>query len=167
MAEETPISEARVKYKGIFEFDDYYRILYDLFTAQGYMVDEVKYRQKEAPDGSREVEIIWKCIKDVDDYTRFLIEVTTFIVGMKEIPVQRGEMKTVATRGDIEIRMKSVLVTDYQDRWETSPFLKFLKGVYDRYIYRSTFEGYKDKVREEMYLVENEIKAFFNLSRFM
>jgi hypothetical protein len=167
MAEETIIvPESKVRYKGIFSFTDFYRFFVDTFRTLGYTIDEEKYRHKEKAD-STEIEIVWNCYKNIDDYTRFLIKAKILVVDMKKVQIQKEGVTTTADSGDIEITFTARLVTDYLDRWETSPILKFVKGIYDRYLYKPTFESYKKRIVDEMYTTENETKSFFNLARFM
>jgi hypothetical protein len=167
MAEETPVAgPSRVRFKGIFSLDRWYRLMYDLFVTLGYDIDEKKYKEKHK-EGFSNMEIIWEAIKRVDDYTMFFIRVDVLVYDFKKIKAQRKGVEIDADSGDLEVVFRAVLRTDYENRWETHPVLKFFKGIYDKYLYRSTFEFYKNKIYEEMYTIQNEIKAFFNLSRFM
>lgn len=164
--EEIAITKARVKYKGLFSFGDYYRILYDLFRSLGYDVEEQKYKHKTKPEGD-EIEIEWNCYKKIDDYSLFRIFAKTLITGLQKVETVEGGMKRTKNTGDVELEIKCFIQTDYENKWETSPFLKFLKGIYDAYLYRSTLETWKEKVAYDMHTVENEIKAFFHMQRFM
>lgn len=166
MEETTIVPLTRVKYNGIFNFSDFYRVMYNVFTSLGYAVDETKYRLKEKQTGN-EVEIIWDNIKKVDDYSRFKITVNIFIAGLRDVEIQKGNAKMGSNQADIDIMIKAVIQTDYMDRWETHPILKFLKAIYDRYLYKPTFETWKTRIYEDVYTTENEFKSFFNLARFM
>lgn len=164
--EEISITKARIKHKGIFDFGDYYRILYDMFRGMGYDVEEQKYKHKSKPEGD-EVEIEWSCYKKVDDYSLFRIWAKTLVIGLQTVPVPVEGVQVKKNSGDTELELKCFIQTDYTNRWETHPFLKFLKGIYDMYLYRSTFESWKQKITTEMLTVENEIKAYFQMQRFM
>ena len=59
------------------------------------------------------------------------------------------------------------IVLDPNERWQKSTFLRYLRYLYDRFFYRSKIEFYKNQCYEEMYTITNEIKAYFNLQRFM
>jgi len=168
MPEETKVAgPSKVKYAGVFDLKGFYKLLYDILAVTlKYTVEEEKYKEK-VDSGGKLLEIRWRAEKKVDDYTLFIIEVNIFITGLTPVTVERDGVETKANKGDIEVTFKCKLQTDYEGRWESSPILKFLKGVYDTYLYRSTFENWKKKIYEEMYTAQNEIKAFFNLSRFM
>jgi hypothetical protein len=167
MTEQTPVTgPAKVTFTGIFDLDEWYRLMYELFTTFGYEVNERKYKEKMKPQG-KDIEMIWDCQRKVDDYTKFYIRVEVFGLAVKRVSVQKGGVEKNADKGTLEITFKSILITDYENRWETHPVLKFMKGMYDKYLYRPTFDHWKDKIYEEMYHIQNEVKAFFNLSRFM
>ena len=164
--EEITVTKARTKFKGLFDFGDYYRLLYDIFRSMGYNVVEQKYKHKNIPTGD-EIEIEWNCYKKVDDYSLFRIFAKTLIVGMEKVQVTVDGVQTKKEQADCELELKCFVQTDYENRWETNPMMKFLKGVYDTYFYRATLETWKERVATDMHTVENEIKAFFNMQRFM
>jgi hypothetical protein len=166
MTEEIAVTKARVKFTGIFDMGDFYRLLYDLFRSMNYDVEEQKYKNKVRPDGD-EVELEWNCFKKVDDYVQFKVFCRVAIFGLQKVQVQVEGMQTSRNRGECEVELKCFVQTDYENRWETNPMLKFLKGFYDVYIYKSTLTLWKDRIATEMHTVENEVKAFFNMQRFM
>ena len=105
--------------------------------------------------------------KKINDYYKFKIKVNFFVIGLKEVEVEKAGVKVKMDTGDIEITIRSYIISDWEGRWENSPVLKFLKGVYDKYLMRSFYQELKVRIYEEAYKFENELKAFFNLSRFM
>jgi hypothetical protein len=164
--EEISVAKGRAKYTGIFDFGDYYRMLYDLFTSMGYSVEEQKYAHKSVPTGD-EIEIEWNCYKKVDDYSLFRIFAKTLVLGLQKVKVVVEGVQTTKNQGSLELELKCFVQTDYENRWETSPILKFLKGIYDAYFYKATLDNWKEKVAADMHTVENEVKAFFHMQRFM
>ena len=164
--EEIAIAKARTKFSGIFSIKDYYRLLYDIFRSLGYDVEEQKYKHAVKPEGD-EIELEWQCWKKVDDYARLRIFAKTLVVGLQKVQVQVEGAQTTKEKGSCELELKCFVQTDFENRWEVNPMLKFMKGVYDTYIYRPTFATWRDKVAGEMHTVENEMKAFFNMQRFM
>lgn len=166
MVEDINITVGRVKYSGIFSFDDYYKLLYDLFRSLGYDIEEAKYSHKTSPTGDSAT-IEWNCYKKVDDYSQFKIWAKTEINDLEKVQVQSKEQVLSRNKGSCYLEMKANIMTDYENRWEINPILKFLKGFYDVYFYKSTFDTWKAKVALDLHTVENEAKAFFNMQRFM
>jgi hypothetical protein len=166
MAEEMMVSKAKASYTGIFSIDDYYKLLFDLFRGLGYDVEENKYSHKTSPTGD-EMAIEWNAVKKVDDYSQFKIWAKTEVKDLEKVQVQIGGMQSVKNKGMCSLEMKAHIITDYENRWEINPVLKFMKGIYDVYFYKSTFDTWKTKVVLDMHTIENEIKSFFNMQRFM
>jgi hypothetical protein len=166
MAEEILVTKARVGYSGIFSMDDFYRLMYDLFSGLGYDVEEAKYTTKKKPDGDV-IAIEWNNFKKVDDYSQFKIWMKISISELEKVQVQIGGIPSTKNKGNVEMELKVMIITDYENRWEINPMLKFLKGIYDVYFYKSTFDTWKQKAATDMHTIENEAKAFFNMQRFM
>jgi hypothetical protein len=167
MADISPVTlSSKAKYEGIFDAGEWYNLMWDVFGGFGYEIWEEKYKEKVVGD-AKELDLDWKCFKDVDNYTRFMITADILILGLQSVEVQKDGVKSKADKAAIEITFKASLVTDYDDRWSKSFILRMLKGFYNRYVYRPTFSHYKAKIYEEMYQIQNEVKGFFNLPRFM
>ena len=164
--EEITITVGRVKFSGIFSYDDYYKLIYDLFRSLGYDIEETKYSHKTSPTGDSAT-IEWNCYKKVDDYTMFKIWAKTEIDGLEKVQVQLKDQTLTKNKGMCYLDMKAIVMTDYENRWEINPIMKFMKGFYDVYLYKSTFETWKAKLALDLHTVENEVKAFFNMQRFM
>jgi hypothetical protein len=159
MAEKDPIFSTKVKYTGIWDFKQIYRFLYDWFSDNGYKVKESGYTEKIKPDG-KELEIKWEASKKISDYFKFSIKADWLILGMTETEVQKEGAKMKMNKGYLEIKFSAVLVKDYEHRWENTAFLKFLRGVYDRYIIKGRIESYEDKLLGEIDELIAQAKSF-------
>lgn len=146
--------------------DDYYKLLFDLLRGLGYDVEEHKYSHKTSPTGDA-LAIEWVALKKVDDYSAFKIWAKTGVTNLEKVQVQIGGRPFTKNKGSCSLELKCMVLTDYENRWEINPLLKFLKGLYDVYFYKSTFDTWKGKVILDMHTVENEMKSFFNMQRFM
>ncbi|MEK6936197.1 MAG: hypothetical protein AABW67_05395 [Nanoarchaeota archaeon] len=149
MAEKDIQFQGKVKQKGIFHFKDFYSFAYDWLRGEGYKVIEKVYSEEITGD-SKKIEIEWYAKKKVSDYFQYLIQVNWMILGLKDIEVQREGKKEKMNTGQVEIKIKGVLVKDYEHKWEDAPIWKFLRGVYDRYIIRSRVDDYEDRILEEV-----------------
>lgn len=163
MAEKDQIFAEKMKYTGIWNFGEVYRFLYDWFTDKDYKVVEKSYTEKIKPDG-KEIEIKWEAKRKISDYFRFVIKANWLILGMNEIEVQKEGAKVKMNKGYIEIKFTAVLEKDYEHRWENNAFIKFLRGVYDRYIIKGRIDDYEDRLLEEVDEVIAQAKAFLTIS---
>lgn len=159
MAEKDQIFAEKIKYTGLWKFGEVYRYLWDWFVDNGYNAKEKGYTEKIKPDG-KEIEIKWESKKKISDYFRFVIKADWRILGMTETEVQKEGMKIKMNKGYIEIKFTAILEKDYEHRWEDSSFLKFLRGVYNRYIIKGRIDDYEDRIREETEEVIAEMKSF-------
>jgi len=162
MAEKDQIFSEKVKYTGIWDFKEVYRFLYDWFVDQGYKILEKGYSEKIKPDG-KEIEIKWEAKRKISDYFRFLIKADWRILGMTEVEVQKEGAKVKMNKGYIEIKFTAILEKDYEHRWENTAFVKFLRGVYDRYLIRGRIDSYEDKLLGEADEVIAQTKSFLTI----
>ena len=166
MAELVKITQSRIKFVGVFDLGDYYRLLYDIIKSMGYLIVESKYTHKTNPAGDK-VEMEWNCFKKVDDYAQFQIFARTMITDLQKVQVKVDDVTATKHKGDAELELVVSIITDYEGRWETNPVLKFLKGLYDIYFYKSTYDNWVSKITSEMYTIESEMKSFFRMEKFM
>jgi len=79
---------------------------------------------------------------------------------MNDVEVNSNGKKIKLQKGDVEVKIQGYLIKDYEHRWEDSPFFKFLRGVYNRYIIRARIEAYEAKLFGECDEVAAQIKGF-------
>ncbi|MDD5191638.1 MAG: hypothetical protein PHH54_02045 [Candidatus Nanoarchaeia archaeon] len=159
MAEKDTVFSGKIKQKAIFHFKDFYGFTYDWLVGEGYKVTEKVYSEEISGD-AKKIEIEWEAKKKVSDYFRFVIQVRWMILGLKNVEVQREGKKLKMNSGQVELKVKGVLVKDYEHKWEDYPVWKFLRGMYDRYIIRSRIEQYEDKLKEEVEEFIAQSKSF-------
>ena len=162
MAEYDKIAASKVKHDGIFDFKEVYRFLYTLASDLEYEIEERTYSEKNTPKG-KEVEIHWIVKRKVSDYFRFRMKVDWLILGMTDVEVVKEGVKTKVNKGSLEINFTCYLEKDYENRWEASALIKFLRGLYDNYIIRGRISDYEDKILEEMSEMTEQLKAFLVL----
>ena len=159
MSEKDSIYKGKVVQKGIFNFKDVYEFLYDYLVDENYDISENKYVEKL--DGqSKNIEIIWSATKEVSDYFKFEITATWAVLGLKKVKIKKGDQEIMMDSGSIEIKFTASIIKDYESRWENNPVLKFMRGMYDRYIIRSRIDAYEVKIFEEINEIVAQTKSF-------
>lgn len=159
MAEKDTVISGKVKQKAIFHFKDFYSFTYDWLQGEGYKVTEKVYSEEITGD-SKKIEIEWEAKKKISDYFRFVMGVKWMILGLKNVEVQREGKRLKMNSGQVELKIKGVLVKDYEHKWEDHPFWKFLRGIYDRYIIRSRIEQYEGDLKKETEDFIAQLKSF-------
>jgi hypothetical protein len=114
------VTVGRVKFVGIFSFDDYYKLIYDLFRSLGYDIEETKYSHKTTPIGDSAT-VEWACYKKVDDYSMFKIGAKTEIEGLEKVQVQLKDQPMTKNKGSCYLELKAEIMTDFENRWEVNP----------------------------------------------
>jgi len=162
MSEKDVVYSGKIKHKGIFDFSELYYFCYTWLVDKDYDVTEKTYSEKIKPNG-KEVEIFWEAKRKISDYFRFILKAEWRILGMTDTEVQKNGAKMKMNKGQVEIKFTATIEKDYEHRWENSGFLKFLRGVYDRYIIRGRIEEYEQRIFEEIDEYIAQAKSFLAL----
>jgi len=162
MAEKDTVYETKIKHSGIFNFRDLYGLLYDLLTDMGYFVVEEQYSEKVKAEG-KEIEIKWKASRKITDYFKFEIKVGWRILRLVDVEINKGGKKVKANKGDLEIKFAGVLIRDYESKFEVTPFHKFLRAVYEKYIIPNRIEQMEDKIIDDVIGLVNQTKSYLTL----
>ena len=162
MAEKDKIAESKVKHDGIFDFKEIYRFLYALALDLEYEIEERVYSEKNTVKG-KEIEIHWVARRKISDYFRYVVKMDWLILGMNDVEVMKEGIKVKTNKGSLEIKFGIWLEKDYENRWEATAVLKFLRGLYDNYIIRGRILDYETKLITEMTEMVEQLKAFLVL----
>ena len=163
MPEEKKIFEQQLKQKGFFNYDALYNFMFIWLKDENFDVSEEKYEEKLTSAG-KEIKIKWVATKEISDYFRNKIEVVWHIVTMTDAEVEIEGKKVKTNKGEVKIKFKGILERDYEKRWEDKPMWKFLRGIYDKYIIRTTMEQYEIKLFKKSSEFFEEVKSFLNFS---
>jgi len=147
MPEKEKIFSSKVKYGEIFNFAEYYKFCHDWLEDEGFWVVEDKYVEKLKGD-AKEIDVEWTCKKKITDYFRFEVKVKFKIINMKKIEINYGGNKINTNKGTVETAVTGNLERDYEGKMETSGFLKFLRGGYEKWIIPARVEEFEDKLND-------------------
>jgi len=162
MAEKDKITQTKIKRVGIFHFKDVYQFIYNWFIQEDYDVDEDKYT--ETVDGdSKTLEIKWTATKKISDYFKNEMKLVWRILRMTNVEVEKDGRKVKMNQGAFQVKITGSLIKDYEGRWDASPIMKFLRGVYDRYIIEGRIERYQIKLFSGVEELAEEIKGFLTI----
>lgn len=163
MAEEDTAFSSRIKYTGIFSFKEFYNFCYHWLTQEvGLDIMETKYSEKIIGD-SKNIEVRWEGTRDMTDYFRFKTEVVFIVVGLKKIEINQNGVKVESNSGSIEARIKGILVRDYDGKFETSAFNKFLRSIYEKWVIKPRIDEFKRKIGGDCDEFLTQGKAYLDL----
>ncbi|MBS3066957.1 hypothetical protein J4205_03960 [Candidatus Pacearchaeota archaeon] len=162
MAEKDKIISEKVKRSGIFNFKEVYQFVYRWFVDEGYDVEEQKYVETVTGD-SKDIEIKWVATKKVSDYFKNEVKSEWRILGMVDVEVEREGKKMKANKGSFEVKFSGTLIKDYEGSWEKAPMMKFLRGVYDRYVIEARVKEREGKIIGDVEEILEQVKAFLTI----
>ena len=162
MAEKNEILKQELKHKGFFNFAELYNFCFEWLKDEGYKLSEDKYLEKISANG-KEIKLQWTAKKKISDYFRNDIELKWHILGLTDAEIERDGKKEKTNKGELKIVFSGILVRDYEARWEDNPTYKFFRGIYDKYIIRTTMEEYEDKLKDKTETFIEQVKSFLAL----
>jgi hypothetical protein len=163
MAEKDTIFSSKMKYNGIVEFSKFYKFCYDWLTEEvGLDVAEEKYVEK-IDGNAKNIDIEWIGTRKMTDYFKFDVKVTFQILGLTQLEIVQEGKKVKANKGSVEIKIKGILVRDYQGKFEVNATRKFFRGVYEKWVIPSRIEEYENKIVGECDEFLSQAKAFLDI----
>ncbi|MGD9276731.1 MAG: hypothetical protein PVJ67_06175 [Candidatus Pacearchaeota archaeon] len=163
MAEKEKIFSSSVKYAGIFSFKDFYKFCHEYLTEElGFGMGEGKYEEKLAGD-AKNIVVEWKGEDKVTDYFQFKISVSFEVNGLKNVEVMEGNKKVKTNEGSIKVKISGTLVRDYQGKFETSGFQKFMRSIYEKWVIPSRIDQFEGKLAGDCDDFLGQAKAYLDL----
>ncbi len=163
MAHKSRVFEYTLKHKGFFNFSDLYNFCFQWLQDEGYSNLVEESYQEKITDIGKEIKIKWTAKKKVTDYFQNIIELNWHIIGLQDAEVERGGKKEKTNKGDLRLDFSADLEKDYEERWSDKPIWKFFRGVYDKYIIRTTIDEYEDRLASKTASFVSDVKAFLQL----
>lgn len=158
MAEKDKITEGAVTHEGLFNFKDSYNFLYKWFVDYEYFIEEKKYSEKIKGEG-KDIEIEWEASRKISDYFKFVLKIRWEIFGLTK---EKVNGKTF-DKGSVKIKITGFIIKDWENKWASSAFSKFLRDIYDHYIIKARIKTYEDRICEEVDEALAQVKSFLAL----
>jgi hypothetical protein len=164
MAEEDTVFSSNVSYNGIFSFKDFYTFCFNWLRDETGVSDfsEDKYSEKLAGD-AKNIDFEWTGKKNLTDYFQFKIKITFTIKNLTQIKIKKEGTEIDTNKGSVGVKVKGLIVKDYQNKFEMTAFKKTLRSFYEKYIIQSTIKEYKGKVASDCDEFLTQAKAFLDL----
>jgi hypothetical protein len=162
MAQKANIYTEKLTQVGYWNYDETYKMLFNWLQGEGYNLVEDSYKEKLSGAG-KEIIIGWTAGKKVTDYFKREIKVDWHILTMKDAEIELDGKKVKTNKGELEIKFTADIVKDYESRWEDKPIHKFMRGLYENYIIRSTVEEHEDDLDAEVRVLIADLKAFLRI----
>lgn len=146
----------KIKYVGIYDFKETYKMLFEWLIDKGYLVDETSYKEVLSANGAKEIEVWWTATKDQSDYFQYEIKIFFHPIGMTNVEVEVEGIKQKMNKGELTIEFEWAINKDYKNRFTNNTFTKNLRDYYDKYLVSSRIEEQESLIIrdfEEMFAV--------------
>ncbi|MDO8628531.1 MAG: hypothetical protein Q7R56_02145 [Nanoarchaeota archaeon] len=161
MAKKSVIDSIKVRANGAtLDLDELYKRMWRWFEMMGYAPKETEYREATDGSGAQSMEIRWECTREVDKLCSYIVRIDFFLLGVKEVEVDKAGIKSKLMKGNFEILVVGLI--DYAADYNT-PFLAKLKLLYQKYVLFDRWERQEKDFRIEVNALVAEIKTFFGL----
>jgi len=163
MPEKEVIFNSKIKNSGPVHFKELYRFCYDWLREEANLVVvEEKYVEKLGVD-SKNIDIKWSGFRKITDYFKHEIKVEWSVIGLKDIEIEKNGKKSKINTGSIEIKVKGVLIRDYEAKFEQNASKKFMRAIYEKWVIPARVEEYESKLISECDEFLDQVKAYLAL----
>lgn len=163
MAEKDLVIKEKLEHSGVFNFEEAYAYAFRWFKDESYGLVEDKYSEKVSGN-ARDIKLEWKATKQISDYFKIDIGIKMEVEGLTDVEVEIDGKKRKSNKGKISIELKGVLVRDPESKWDVSPFYRFMRDVYNKYIVPRRADEMEDRVKDDVRDFKENMKLFFELS---
>ena len=70
-------------------------------------------------------------------------------------------------QGKVQLIFSASLETDYESRWEFKPVFYVLRTLFEKYVYTPFISGYKDAIRADMNVLQEQYRTYLNLYKYV
>jgi len=162
MTDKDVVIKEKVEHSGLFDFGGFYSFAHSWFKEEKYGVDEVKYSEKAEGD-KRSIDIQWRVTRTLSDYFKIEHKVVFEIKDLVEVEVEIDGNKKKMNKGRVKVEITGALVKDPDSKWDKSPFSRFMRDVYNKYVIPSRVNDMRFKVSGDVQNFKEELKAFLEL----
>jgi len=164
MADREIIIREKLTHEGIFDFSALYSYAHAWFQEEQYNgVDEERYSEKVSGN-KRNLLIDWIATKNYSEYFKIELKINFKISNLTDVEVEIDNQKKKMNKGSIEINVKGTLIKDPDSKWESSPFTRFTREIYNKFIIPARVLNVKNKVSDHSQRFKDDIKALLELS---
>ncbi len=153
----------KIQYTGLFDFKKVYGTVMGMYSQKAFLTTEKKNIQKAGGSGI-EIEIEIYGYRNETEYVQ--LEITSFLHAWDVTDVEvviDGKKKTLQ-KGRIMIDFEVKINTDYAGEFESTPFLKKMKKLYQGPLMgKNLWIGYEDRFYYESYKFHAAVKEALDM----
>ncbi len=162
MGEKQKIIKREISYEGLFDYKEFFRRMDFWLRDKFYDKWEKRSEEYVAPDGTKTMEFEFTPWKKTTHYHKIVIKIELWISGLKEVEIDVDGEKKRMNEGKMRIAFTGYLVVDYENKWEKSPLLYFIRDLYDKFIYSYITKKYYNMAVDDVNDLINTLNTYLN-----
>jgi hypothetical protein len=148
-----------IRYKGVFDIHELYKIIYDWLISRGYQVHESKYKSIALQTGGKERSFDWNAHKKVTEFVMYWINLHFQFQDLMEVEVIKDGKPKKLVRGLLLIRIQHKLEFDFGERMGRTKFHMSMVNFLTKIMWKKKIDTlWEDKLRFKCYELMNIIK---------
>jgi hypothetical protein len=159
------VDKHRFQYEGIFIVQDLYKLIDEYFEEKGYDKAELKNAEIVRDDGVRYIELIFEPWKKLTDYARTQIRLRVIMEEVKDIEIEKENLKVKAHNGKIMFTFDVFVDTDYEGRWGSKTIYTVFRIFFDKYFLKSYTKQYYAEAIDDYKMLIYQIKTLLNMHK--
>ena len=166
MAERRPVVQnVVVKYSGLFNAKELWRLIENWFAENGYGDRPEIYHDEYVVKGHKDIEIRYQPYRKVSDYLKLEHRLIIKILGLEKKTIEKDGHKIKVDKGDLNIRFDSFLNTDYEGRWENRPEFFFIRTIVDKFVFKTYTGKYEKQLTDQVQQMKTLVEKYLNIYR--
>ncbi len=128
------INNRELNYKGIFRASDLFQTINRLLLERDFVKNEKKTEEVNTEEGRRSY-IELRPTKVKSGYITLQVRIKITMDRVTSVVEEVNGVPTRFEKGDIDISFDGWVKTDYSGRWTQHPWVHFMKGIINKFVY--------------------------------
>jgi hypothetical protein len=148
-----------VRYKGIFDINELYRVINDWLVSKGYQVHESKYKSIALQTGGKEKTFDWNAHRKMTEFIMIWIDLHFQFQDIMEVEVVKNGKTVKLQKGLIMVRIQHRLEYDFSERMGRTKMGNVIVKFMTQIMWKKKIDSlWEDKLRFKCYELMNVIK---------
>lgn len=158
------ISGLKIGYEGLFDVQDFLKLIDDWFKQYGYEKAELTNIERVKNTG-KVIDLDLLPTKKITDFVKYEMSLRVRIENLTETTVKKDDQKFKINKGNVSLEINAFLTTDLENEWESKPMFYFFRALMDKYFNKKYMSQYEKGLTTDVQILHSELKSYFNLSR--
>jgi hypothetical protein len=117
------------------------------------------------PEG-KQIKLILEPYKNITDYFKLVIRMKVNLIDVKDVEVKSDGETIRLNQGLVRFIFDGYVISDRHNKWESTPFLWFMRVIFDKYIFKQQFNRAERWLLSDLEDLHTRIKSFLNVYQY-